>query len=545
MMKKIAVIGAGYWGKNLVRVMNDLGQLAAVCDADSQRRRDLQATYKGVDIVPSLDAILKNSDIKAVVIATPATSHYEIGKQALLSGKDVFIEKPLAMSVSNGEELVDIAEKNGRILFVGHVLHYHPCIVKMKEMIRRGDIGKVNYIYSNRLNLGKFRNEENILWSFAPHDISLILSILKEYPLEVYCTGGNYLHQKIADITLCTYNFNSGTKAHIFVSWLHPTKEQKLIVVGSNGMLVFDDTVEPDKKLAIYRHQVVWIDGLPNPKKNEPEYIRVDWEEPLLREAKAFLESIEKRTPPITNGQEGLLTLKLLNHSQQSLEKGEIIVTEPKGSSEKTLPFYIHPSSFADRTAQIGKGTNIWHFCNIMPGAVIGKNCRIGQNVFIAKNVKIGNGVKIQNNVSVYERVEIADFAFLGPSAVFTNVFNPRSEVERKNEYRVTKVGKGATVGANATIVCGVTIGDYAFVGAGAVVTHNVKPYSLVYGSPAQHHGWMCQCGEKLPIQEAQNSSPKKVVCSRCEASYQICKDDANEWKCTPQAVCDEPIKVS
>lgn len=180
--------------------------------------------------------------------------------------------------------------------------------------------------------------------------------------------------------------------------------------------------------------------------------------------------------------------------------------------------FFVHESAYVDDGAVVGKGTKIWHFCHIMPKAEIGEHCIFGQNVHVASRVKIHNRVKIQNNVSVYEGVILEDAVFCGPSMVFTNVINPRSAVERKDEYKTTLVRKGASIGANATIVCGVTIGQYAFIGAGSVVTHDVPDFALVYGNPARHHGWMCQCGVKLP--EASGDHP--IACEACKQRYRL-----------------------
>ena len=181
--------------------------------------------------------------------------------------------------------------------------------------------------------------------------------------------------------------------------------------------------------------------------------------------------------------------------------------------------FYVHPSSFVDEGAVIGKGTNIWHFCHIMSKTKIGEGCNIGQNVFVANDVEIGSNVKIQNNVSIYAGVILDDDVFLGPSMVFTNVINPRSHVNRRGEYMATRVKRGATIGANATVVCGSTLGEYSFVGAGAVVTKNVPAYALVYGNPAQIHAWMCQCGVKLPL--GKNTEDERVFCAECGVQYQ------------------------
>ena len=186
--------------------------------------------------------------------------------------------------------------------------------------------------------------------------------------------------------------------------------------------------------------------------------------------------------------------------------------------------YFLHQSSYVDAGAIIGAGTKIWHFCHVMAGSQIGVDCNLGQNVFIAAGVQIGNRVKIQNNVSVYAGVTLEDEVFLGPSMVFTNVTNPRSQVPRKDEFRPTLVRRGATIGANATILCGITLGEYAFVGAGAVVTHDVPAYALVYGAPAQLQGWICRCGERLPL--STQPVAETAICPRCNTRYE--KHDQN-----------------
>ncbi len=490
---RVALVGCGYWGKNLLRNFHDLGALEVVCDADSERLTAFHAKY-GVRTVLSYSDVLADPAVDAVALATPAEQHAAMAREALLAGKDVFVEKPLALDSNEGRALVDLARKNGRVLMVGHLLHYHGAVRKLKELVGAGDLGRVRYVYSNRLNLGKIRREENILWSFAPHDVSVILSLTNEMPETLTCQGGNYLHAKIADVTVSTLAFASGLRAHIFVSWLHPFKEQKLVVVGDKKMAVFND-LEPLNKLVLYAHGIEWKEGLPVPIKGEPEAVDFDRSEPLKEECRHFLQCVQDRTVPLTDGEEGLRVLEALQALQQSLDKGGSAVVPVRAAKPS---YFVHPSATIDAPCEIGDGVRIWHYSHVSQGCVVGAKSNIGQNVFLAPGAQVGRNVKIQNNVSVYEGVELGDDVFCGPSMVFTNVLNPRSHVSRKNEYRKTRVGRGATFGANCTVVCGHDVGDYAFIGAGAVVTKTVPAYALMVGNPARKIGWMCQCGERL-----------------------------------------------
>ena len=511
MKKNIAVIGCGYWGKNLVRNFAKLNVLHTICDSDVKILEQIAAQYPGVKTGTEYGKVLANPDIKGVVIATPAAEHYNMAKQALLAGKDVFIEKPLALHVPEGKELVALAKDKDRILLVGHLLEYHPVILKLKEMVDKGELGRIQYIYSNRLNLGKLRIEENVLWSFAPHDISVILLLLNgQMPQAVAAQGGYYLHQDIADVTLTSLTFGHGVRAHIFVSWLHPFKEQRLIVVGDKAMAEFNGA-GPDEKLSLYPHHIEWVGQKPVPHAAQAEVVAVLKEEPLIIECRDFVQCLENRQKPRVDGHKGLQVLEVLAGCQQSLENNGQVVTF--GSTEKD--FFIHETSILEQPSEIGKGTKIWHFCHVMPEVAIGEDCVIGQNVYIGKGVKIGNHVKLENNVSVFESVTLEDDVFCGPSCVFTNVINPRSRVSRKNEYKPTLIKKGASIGANATIVCGHTIGRYALIGAGAVVTRDIPDHAIVYGNPARVRDWVCECGVKLDF-----SGGVAAKCKSCGKTY-------------------------
>lgn len=501
---RVAVIGAGHWGKNLIRNFHELGALSAICDHDEEKRAALREQYPFYE-TPPYGEILKNPEIEAVAIATPAETHGALVREALAAGKDVFVEKPLCLSVEEGERLVALAKEKARVLMVGHLLWYHPAVLKLKELIDAGELGRIQYIYSNRLNLGKIRREESILWSFAPHDVSVILGLLQETPEEVRAQGGNYLRRQIADVTVSLLSFPSGVKAHIFVSWLHPFKEQKLIVVGDRKMAVFDDMEEKDK-LLLYPHSIHWKNQIPVANRAEAEPSPIALEEPLRAECLHFLDRVRTRLRPRTDGEEGLRVLAVLQQCQKALEAGAARGPAPPSAAPRS--YFAHESAFIDEGVEIGEGTSVWHVSHILKGSRIGKNCKIGQNVVIGPKAVVGDGVKIQNNVSVYEGVTLEDAVFCGPSMVFTNVVNPRSEISRMRELKPTLVKRGATLGANCTIVCGVTIGRYAFVGAGAVVTKDAPDYALVVGNPARVTGWMCECGVKLKMRGSRGRCP-------------------------------------
>ena len=329
---RIAIAGAGYWGANLIRVFYEMGVLHRVCDFSAQRLEQLAQKYPGVLMETSYEAVLDDSTIDAVVIATPAESHYTMARQALMAGKDTFVEKPLTLRCDEAEKLIALAENLNRILMVGHLLEYHPAVTRLKELIEQGELGRIEYIYSNRLNMGKVRQEENALWSFAPHDISVILLLLNQLPIQVTATGGTYLQPNIADVTVSTMLFNRGVRAHLFVSWLHPYKEQKLVVVGEHRMAVFDD-VRKTEKLQIYEKKIGLVNGQFVAEKPAARAVEFQPDEPLLLECRHFLECVESRRTPKTDGNDGWRVLRVLEASQRSLSmNGEPVQLEPSRS---------------------------------------------------------------------------------------------------------------------------------------------------------------------------------------------------------------------
>ena len=483
--KFIAQIGIGNWGINLCLNLMKLNVLKKICEIDTTIINNFKKTYSDIDITSNWKDILDDNDITAVVIALPAEYHYKFTKEALEHDKDVFVEKPLSLNLNEAEELVRIATKNNKILMVGHVLRYHPCIKKIEEIIKNEIIGNLYYINCSRKNLGKIRHFENVLWSFAPHDISIILSLVNNVkPLNIKCFGQKHLNNDIDDITDTFLDFPGNCFAHISVNWLHPFKEQRITIVGSEGMLVFDDTKPIDEKLTICKKYLSKKPG-EYTEINKSEFINVkcDWSEnklPLQLECEHFIDCCINRKTPITDGNEGLEVLKILDICSKQL----ISLNIDKKKDIKN-DYFMHDTAIINENAKIGSGTKIWHNTHIH-GGTIGKNCNIGQCCYMAPYSSLGDNCKVQNNVSIYSGITCEDNVFLGPSMVFCNDKNPRSSFSKNGNYMKTLVKEGSSIGANATILPGIIIGKYAFIGAGSVVTKNVPDYAVMAGNPAK-----------------------------------------------------------
>lgn len=315
----ICVVGCGHWGKNLVRNFHQLGRLGGLFDANAEHLAKFGSQYPDAKQFATYEAAISDPSINAVAIATPAEMHARMAIRALEAGKDAFVEKPLALTPEDGQAMVDAARRNRRILMVGHLLIYHPAIRAIKDLIDRGELGRLEYLYSNRLSMGKIRREENALWSFAPHDISVLLLLTGQTPMQAAAVGGTYLQPNIADVTVSNLLFESGTRAHIFVSWLHPYKEQRLVVIGSKKMVVFEDSRATDKVM-IYDKEIAWRNG--NIEVTQPKGTPVAFpaDEPLRVECQEFIDCVEQRRTPRTPGEDGVGVLRVLQASQRSLE---------------------------------------------------------------------------------------------------------------------------------------------------------------------------------------------------------------------------------
>ncbi|UVO52849.1 Gfo/Idh/MocA family protein [Sphingomonas sp. SUN039] len=319
-MAKIAQVGCGYWGKNLCRNFAELGLLGAVVDGDPETAAKMAATY-GVPVL-TFDEVLADPEIGGICLATPAPTHASLALRAIAAGKGVMIEKPLALTSDDGAAVVDAARQANVPLMVGHLLQYHPVFVALRELVRGGELGALRYVYSNRMSLGKFRIEENVLWSFAPHDISMLLALTDSPVATVAAQGAAIVTPGIADWCTVQLAFENGLRGHVQVSWLHPFKEHRLVVVGDRAMAVFDDS-EPDwdRKLSLYDHGIDRTGSAPVPVKADARYVRVERGEPLRTECAHFGACVANGTTPQTDGVEALAVLRVLEQAEAQLAR--------------------------------------------------------------------------------------------------------------------------------------------------------------------------------------------------------------------------------
>ncbi len=311
MEKNIAVVGCGYWGKNLVRNFSELGKLYSVSDTNTETAKNYANQYQVKNL--TFDEIINNKNIMGVVLTVPAKLHASMAIDVMKKGKHVFVEKPLALNEDDGKLMIEIAKKNNVQLMVGHLLHYHPIFKHIKEIVNNGQIGKLEHIQSSRLSFGKFRSEEDVIWSFSPHDISMILSLANEKPKIVKCNSKSIIKKNHADIANIYIEFPSGLKSNISVSWINSYKEAKLVLTGSSALLVFDDTKTWDEKLKILPYTLLGSNQFSKLEKLNEKIIKIPEEEPLKNECKHFLEVIRGDSKLITNGEEGLKVLKVLS----------------------------------------------------------------------------------------------------------------------------------------------------------------------------------------------------------------------------------------
>jgi len=317
MNKKVCVVGAGYWGKNHIKTLYQLGALGGIVESDSSLLESVSFSYPNIPCYEDIRLAL-NEDYDGFTIATPAETHYEIAKMIIMSGKPVLIEKPMTLSISDAEELLLLSEKFDVNLMVGHVLLFHPAIRKIKEIINNGSIGELQYMYSNRLNLGKVRTEENVFWSLAPHDIAIFQYLTDSFPNDIQARGSTFLQKGIPDSTMTNLKYENGVEGHIFVSWLHPFKEQRLVVIGSQAMISFEDSLDR-KPLKLYSKKFDLISGVPEKFDGPVQWIPYEQKMPLTEELEYFLKHLNGEKLKTASGQQGLEVVKILVKTSEQL----------------------------------------------------------------------------------------------------------------------------------------------------------------------------------------------------------------------------------
>lgn len=340
-MSNIAVVGAGYWGQNLIRNLQGLKSLKSVCDP-ALTGEEIRDKYPALRVEMDYKSLLQDPTIEGVVIATPASTHYQLAKETLLAGKHVLVEKPFTTSLRGAEELVNIAEQKSLVLMVGFTFLYNAAVRKVKELIQSRKLGEIYYIYSQRLNLGKVRQDVNVWWNLAPHDVSIILWGLEKKPVEVNARGFCYIQKGIEDVVIASIKFEGGSCAFIHTSWLDPGKIRKMTIVGSKKMIVYDD-VASDTKVQVYDKGIdkspVKTGDFPHleeykdfaqfqfiQRAGDIQIPKIDFVEPLKTECKHFLECIESGREPLSSGRNSLAVVKVLEAAQKSLKNNGAVV---------------------------------------------------------------------------------------------------------------------------------------------------------------------------------------------------------------------------
>lgn len=549
----VIVVGCGNWGKNLVHILRELCVLVAIVDSQPDRLliKDHDMTLSTIPAYESLQLALEQHPDAAVAIATPPTTHFKIASAAIHAGRSVFVEKPLCTTLSDAQTLVHLAQSHSVTLMVDHLLQFSRPHRQLIHLVQSGVVGTVTRLRMTRLNFGTLRTAENVLWSLLPHDISIMLALLGNQDVMqacVSCHGQATVTDSVEDHVNVFISVNH-LQVHMEASWFHPLKERRVVVYGSEGSLILNESssdplipklqafewyakTTSDGKAVVSQLLPVNISHHLEQFSHSPAYSYSSDTNPLLLALQHFLHCLRANETPLTNGQEALRVLLILSAASESLRCNGAAVkvsdvhaathTQPVADGIVSSPPFVHPSAIIDDGASIGPETHIWHFTHIMSGAVVGSACNIGQNVFIGGNTVLGDRVKVQNNVSIYDSVTVADDVFLGPSCVFTNVKNPRAHISRKHSFLNTSLGRGVTVGANATIVCGVSLGEYCFIGAGAVVTKDIPAFALAYGNPASLKGWVSTTGTRLLQGDVMANGGIKMTCPESREAYAL-----------------------
>lgn len=517
---RVAVVGLGERGVLTAGVLSRLGALTAVSDADPQTLVDVGQAFIG-SCLARLEGdylrLLAAGDVDAVALCTPPSTWDGMAEAALRAGKDVYLDGPLVLPLSRGQALVELARERRRVLMAGPVLRFSGAFSALLAAIRTGALGRLEYVSGRHFKPtqpGPFAALDDTGPSPLLSQLVLeVLDMVGARPQRILTRATGWRTARVPDVTETLLECHAGPKVFLHTSHVHPTQALELSILGSEGsaQLSRDD----HDRLHLTLHGGA-IDAVPvPPHPSEPTAAR----EASLRH---FIEAVADRRSPHQGPDAQLGLWRLLHAAQRSLDEGGPVDPAQAAAPTRTPGGWVHPTVQLDESqgpCEMGEGTKIWHFSKLLGPLKIGRACSFGQNVVIERGVTIGDNVKVQNNVSIYSGVILEDDVFCGPSMVFTNVGTPRSHYPRQGQYAVTRVGRGASIGANATVVCGHTLGQYCFVGAGAVVTRDVPDYALVYGNPARLMGFTCYCGVRLPFGTAEGEC-QEAACAECGRRY-------------------------
>lgn len=490
----IILVGLGRWGANIHRTLQSKGLCTITVDP---------VIGCGAEYTTLSTALLHHSKL-AVIIATPPHTHFPLAKEALQAGRYVLVEKPMCVSVEEAEELSELSE--GRLM-VDHLLMHSSPHRRLLRLCKDGVIGRLRRVKMTRFNFGTVRKHENVLWSLLAHDVSLLLGLFTGAVKDVRCVGQAVVTEGVEDYVDVSVRFDDGCIGQVEGAWMHPYKERRAVVYGESGCLVLNEWFHSEKGvekggLRWYKWSATTREAGVDIEKKEMPLPEMDEEtaglhkEALRNVIEHFWRCSQGLERISSDADAGLGVVRVLSAATQSLKSNGIATQVARRPCTADNGAYIHPSATVDSGAMVGAGCKVWHYSHLMGTCTVGSNVSIGQNVFIGASVRIGSGCKIQNNVSVYGGVTVEEEVFLGPHCAFTNVKRPRAFT--KGVLEGTVVRRGATVGANATVVCGVTLGEYCLVGAGSVVTRDVERFAVVVGNPARRVGWVGKDGGEV-----------------------------------------------
>ncbi len=511
---RVGVVGLGRFGAAIAERLAHEGALAAVCDLDPERR----ARFTEVPAFADLLDLLAADVVQAIVLATPAATHAAMARAVLDADQDLWVEPPLALDAADADALTRQAAARRRVLMVDG--GDGPALAALLRARDEGTLGPLHLVEARRADFGPFHPDEPVYTALLP-DLHALVRLMGEPPTRLRAIGASVVQTEAPDHVTVHAHFGGGARAVLTASRIAPTPERRLTALGPDGMAVLEAGT-----LTLFHHRVTWQDGLPRAEAGEAQSIPVA--DGLSAAVERFLAAIAAGETALPDAAEASATLRLFEAIGRSLDADRDVPAQPPpapAAAPAAAPpaepdaVFVHPTAVVDGPVELGPGTRVWHFSKLLGPLRIGARCSLGQNVVVERHVTIGDNVKIQNNVSVYSGVVLEDDVFCGPSMVFTNVGTPRSHYPRRGEYAVTRVERGASIGANATVVCGHTLGRYCFVGAGAVVTKDVPPYALVFGNPARVRGWTCYCGLRLDL-GVDAAGEQQATCAGCARRY-------------------------